>query len=238
MGSRLDADSRTVGTMLNELGEESSDEAIQRFLNQNYEIINGAVLTRYKNQGGEVEARIVQLLEDWTQKEIDALDTPLSELSHLVGTPAERVVGSNLAQSVDEFGIPTRLLHGSPNKFDGDFRSSEGGIFFTDRDDLANYYASVNKKKPGQVVPVNLSVKNPKTVDFNGGTQGRIKAINEAREGGHDVLIMKNYLDPEIGVVQTQYVVVDPTIIRRLDVADNALEKTKLEKVIELVDKY
>jgi hypothetical protein len=143
---------------------------------------------------------------------------------------------------VDEGGKPLTVYHGTISDFDefkaADFgsgaKSRTGGgnyyagrdtFFFTDKPVVANDYArNVNGDASGggNVIPANLSLKNPLVIDD---VEGRnwsyyVDDIENARQKGHDGVILKNINDPFThrtdGIKSTIYAVFEPEKIKSI----------------------
>lgn len=121
---------------------------------------------------------------------------------------------------VDDHGRPLRVFHGIFGDFDTFHveQTKEGGAFFTENPEVASLYASgwVGKdSKDGnpKVMPVYLSIKNPKTLrgqevmdeDFSYDAEVMRKAIETAKKEGHDGLRLLKM--PEDTLEDNQWVV-------------------------------
>lgn len=156
-------------------------------------------------------------------------------------TPSFRKWFGN-SKVVDEGGKPLTVYHGTISDFDefkaADFgsgaKSRTGGgnyyagrdtFFFTDKPVVANDYArNVNGDASGggNVIPANLSLKNPLVIDD---VEGRnwsyyVDDIENARQKGHDGVILKNINDPFThrtdGIKSTIYAVFEPEKIKSI----------------------
>lgn len=112
--------------------------------------------------------------------------------------------------------IPLVVYHGTA----ADFRSfdpkavgsahvdlEEGEVYFFSSDrKTAKWYAddcAKDEQSPGRIVPVYLSLQNPRIVDFGGtGLEGLGEEVQTARAKGHDGLICREYDD---GGVSSHY---------------------------------
>ena len=105
----------------------------------------------------------------------------------------------------DHRGNPVVVYHGTPNITDieksGGFRHSKDGIFFTNDQKTAATYADETRAfdymnaKAG-IIPAHLNIKNPYIHDHQGKEWfGTDKVIADAREKGHDGVVIKNVID-------------------------------------------
>lgn len=107
---------------------------------------------------------------------------------------------------VDASGKPLVVYHGSPDVrgiFAEGFKPfSRGHVFFAAKDsDVANSYADDSRAFDYQnaephVIPLYLSIKNPMIIDAKGQNwKGTEKFVDEAKEKGHDGIIINNSVD-------------------------------------------
>lgn len=129
---------------------------------------------------------------------------------------------------VDAEGKPLVVYHGAPDVRDilaSGFKKSptRGGVYFTsDKQSVANTYADDSRALDYQnaephVIPLYMSLQNPLVIDAKGQKWRETeKHIQEARDGGHDGLIIKNSRDEynntkDGGAISTVYVAFEPT---------------------------
>ena len=99
-----------------------------------------------------------------------------------------------------------------------------GATWFTDSEDVADQYSfereygEIVGDEPGTVVKTRIRLSNPMIVDFGGDVGDAVKLsklVNQAKEAGHDGLIVKNVDDSvdSSGLVGTSYAVFDKSQI-------------------------
>lgn len=140
-----------------------------------------------------------------------------------------------VSKVVDENGEPLVVYHGSTKRFTefkenkiGSTTGDKSGFYFTNKKGIAKQYYS---KETGSTIgnlklifgiggkstvyDVFLKASNPYIENFNNNrdTKGRENIIKNAREQGHDVVILKNIIDGP-SVVQDVYVVFNPNQIK------------------------
>lgn len=140
-----------------------------------------------------------------------------------------------VSKVVDENGEPLVVYHGSTKRFTefkenkiGSTTGDKSGFYFTNKKGIAKQYYS---KETGSTIgnlklifgiggkstvyDVFLKASNPYIENFNNNrdTKGRENIIKNAREQGHDVVILKNIIDGP-SVVQDAYVVFNPNQIK------------------------
>lgn len=113
---------------------------------------------------------------------------------------------------LSDAGQPLVLYHGT----DKNFTSFEGSeIFFADSEYAARQYGK-------NVMPVYLNMTNPLVVDYYGNGDNDIEFdIEQAREDGHDGLIVRRAFDGRL--VFDQYVAFDPNQIKLALAAGNSV---------------
>jgi hypothetical protein len=111
------------------------------------------------------------------------------------------------SQVVDRYGKPLIVYHGTPDVrglLESGFRRSQhrGSTYFaTDDYKTASSYADPHRAWDYQgsepaVVPLYLSIKNPMRIDANfKHWRGTEPVVNEARDAGHDGVIIENVID-------------------------------------------
>ena len=130
---------------------------------------------------------------------------------------------------VNEDGSPMVVYHGSPDVrgiinggFSDNYRSRKGQYFFTDSMRTANTYARDDKgiadyqNAEPHVLELYLSIQNPMIIDAkNKHWRETEKYIYEAKEKGHDGIIIKNskddYMNNTSSMPSTVYAVFDPS---------------------------
>lgn len=93
------------------------------------------------------------------------------------------------------------------DEFDPKFQS-QGAFFFSDNADVALKHGG-NKK----VLPTELAMDNPMTVDWGGGIYGKEKMddiLRQAKDGGHDGVVITNIKDFSDAPPSTTYAVFKP----------------------------
>ena len=137
----------------------------------------------------------------------------------------------NESKAVDSSGKPSIVYHGSPDVrgiLEEGFQPGmlRGDVhFFTDEFSVANTYADDSRafdfqNAEPQVVPVYLSMQNPMVIDAKGAKwRDTEKHIQEAKDAGHDGIIIKNSRDEFNNVAgggkkSTVYAVFEPTKIK------------------------
>lgn len=137
---------------------------------------------------------------------------------------------------VNEKGEPITVYHGTGREF-SDFSSEVRAHYFSDNEAVAETYAIGEK---GRVIPANIILKNPHTVDAKGQPFGSvIKGFGATLSTDdfvrglqkmfpeNDGVIFKNVKDNKSGnnkrgvPVANNYVVFKPEQIKRLDAKDN-----------------
>jgi len=170
--------------------------------------------------------------------------TPVMEAAPAPAEPAEFQKWVGKSKVVDEKGAPLVVYHGSTERGVGNYltpngaREVSGAVFFTDKQDVAEQYRYPREHgeiisseynpdteedediEPGDLVKAHLRIENPMVVDMEGGVGDALrlsKYVREAKEKGHDGLILKNVDDTvdSSGQLGTTYAVFDEKQIRK-----------------------
>ncbi len=156
---------------------------------------------------------------------LDALQAPLNRRAVEAAQSEGFATWFGNSKVVDHDGRPLMVFHGTADEvtaFDPDkvgWRHVDveaGAAFFFSSDvETASWYAESAGKQKGSganVMPVFLSLQNPKVVDFQGtGLEFLGSAIEDAKEQGHDGLIALDYDD---GVRANHYIAFRPEQIK------------------------
>lgn len=116
------------------------------------------------------------------------------------------------------FNTELTLYHGTGKsdflRFEVPKYSSEPAVFLSDNPKVAGAYT----KKGGEpnIIPIWSKMTNPKTVDFGGvySPSKMASILKQAKQEGHDAVIIKNILDIGSGEKQTQYAFFKPENLR------------------------
>lgn len=170
----------------------------------------GEVVERRQSRGVEVDAAIQRILSmvEAERRQLAAEREPMFEQrdpAAVTETPEFRAWFGD-SKVVDADGNPLVVYHGSPDVrmiFEEGFRSfSRGEVFFaTDDFATANSYTDESRawdyqNAEGQVVPLYLSIQNPMIVDAGGRVWSDTERhVREAKEAGHDGIIIRNSRD-------------------------------------------
>lgn len=138
---------------------------------------------------------------------------------------------------VDEQGKPLVVYHGTAEDFQvfkkarknnkkAYDKDSYVGLFFSPDPDQANFFAGIKGKEKApvfgepqgsNVMPVYLSMQNPKIVDWEGRVKGEDHVISfaeVAKKAGNDGLIIKNVYDAPIGKSTDIYIAFENTQVK------------------------
>lgn len=128
---------------------------------------------------------------------------------------------------VDEDGEPLVVYHGTATDFDVFKARTAGAIWFAADPGYAGKYGSVATDSNKQIIPVYLTVKNPLTVDMQGGAdlpkgmKGVLRYANTledvvgvAKQQGHDGVIFRNRAKTSEGFAADEYAVFKPEQIK------------------------
>ena len=126
---------------------------------------------------------------------------------------------SRIARAQEQgFNTDLTLYHGTGNSDFIRFKTpvgSEPAVFLSDDPKVSNYYTSKGGKQ--QIIPIWAKMENPKTFDYGDKTYyptAMSKILKDAKNEGHDSVIIQNIKDIGSEKPQTQYAFFKPENLR------------------------
>ena len=152
-------------------------------------------------------------------------------------------LGLSETKVVDSDGKPLIVYNGS---VDGKMEIGwEGGIFFTENEDLAKAYSTPNPRREKTieynptVTKAYLIIKNPLIKDFKGDSAYEFDdEIEQAKEEGRDGVILQNLTDHDDDNPETQYIIFDKSQIVELGIEKYIFNDDKTFKTGGEIDQY
>jgi hypothetical protein len=181
---------------------------------------------RVENKGLALNGEVSNEQINETKPEVRP-PAPLDEKSLVSDKPAE-VQAEAPAKKVEAPDLKNLTVYRG-TRHDDVRVSEEGGIFFSDKPEIAKQY--IHPEKGGKVVSATLDIKNPKIIegDTSKYTHNYSDDIATAKQEGYDGLIIRNTRDL-LGGIQNQYVAFSPEQVKFTQASKEA---TKGDNAIE-----